>query len=273
MKIISDYEDLLLTGVYCIKNTKNNKVYIGSTTVSFSKRCYNHINALVNNRHKNLHLQRAYNKDSKLFQFEILEVVSDKKQVLKREQYWMNKLNCIDRNIGYNINPIASGTPNMSKETITKRTATQQKNNEVCKAILKDIKENKKTINDVPLKYQKTINGWLNHEPWNKGKKMKDTSHLKVPKRKKADRTKQMESVYNKMPIVYVYDSSMNFIKSFKNAKEIYELSLINQTNLPINPGKLRKGSEYLLNVFNIQKSCNKDIIYKGLYFKTKPLH
>lgn len=68
-----------LNGIYCILNTKSNKFYIGLTKVSFKKRFIQHQSNLKNNRHKNIYLQRAFNKYGKdNFQFIILEVLNTK---------------------------------------------------------------------------------------------------------------------------------------------------------------------------------------------------
>jgi len=47
--------------IYAIKNSDNNKIYIGSSK-SFYKRLNKHINNLRKNIHSNNHLQNAFNK-------------------------------------------------------------------------------------------------------------------------------------------------------------------------------------------------------------------
>jgi hypothetical protein len=51
-------------GVYCIKNTITNKVYIGSS-LNIKSRLKTHIFSLKNNKHHSLKLQRSYNKYGK----------------------------------------------------------------------------------------------------------------------------------------------------------------------------------------------------------------
>jgi len=53
------------TGIYKITCTENNRFYIGSAK-KINKRCQRHINDLKNNKHINIHLQRAYNKYGKV---------------------------------------------------------------------------------------------------------------------------------------------------------------------------------------------------------------
>ncbi len=87
-------------GIYKITNTVNNKMYIGSS-IKIKKRIYNHIVKLKKNTHSNKHLQRSWNKYSRVnFKVEILETT---KNLLKREQYYINKLDVCNRDIGYNI--------------------------------------------------------------------------------------------------------------------------------------------------------------------------
>jgi len=75
MKIICKPEDLDKQGVYVIRCTESNKIYIGSTTMSFIKRYNHHFNQLENNKHKNSYLQNSYNKyGEESFEFDILEI-------------------------------------------------------------------------------------------------------------------------------------------------------------------------------------------------------
>jgi group I intron endonuclease len=102
-------EEFKQTGVYQIKNKTNSKSYIGSTIMSFTKRLEHHRCLLRKGKHKNTHLQRAWDKyGEENFEFIVIEVV-DKCCTLEREQFFIDTLKP-----EYNINPLASGTPNMS---------------------------------------------------------------------------------------------------------------------------------------------------------------
>jgi group I intron endonuclease len=61
--------------IYQIKNVVNNKIYVGSTQKEkFSRRKSEHLSELKHNKHKNQHLQNAWNKyGEETFIFEILE--------------------------------------------------------------------------------------------------------------------------------------------------------------------------------------------------------
>lgn len=92
------------SGIYIIVNLINNKMYIGFCQ-NFKSRFGDHKSCLLNNRHKNDYLQKAYNKyGSENFIFEILEYCKREDLALK-EHYWCNLLNTHNRNIGYNIQP------------------------------------------------------------------------------------------------------------------------------------------------------------------------
>lgn len=92
------------SGIYCIKNLINNKIYVGSA-VNINRRIYTHKKRLVNGEHGNSKLQNAYNKHSKFFVFEILELVNNKENLLKREQHWIDNFDSANK--GYNICSVA----------------------------------------------------------------------------------------------------------------------------------------------------------------------
>lgn len=94
-------------GIYKITNLVNNKIYIGSS-ISLGERWTNHKISLRNNKHDNIHLQRAYNKYGKdNFKFDIIEYVDNVDILIDREQHWIDKLDICNDKIGYNICPTA----------------------------------------------------------------------------------------------------------------------------------------------------------------------
>ena len=63
------------TGIYNIRNIINNNIYIGSAS-NLKNRWNVHKHKLSNNKHVNIHLQRAFNKyGSENFIFEVIEYV------------------------------------------------------------------------------------------------------------------------------------------------------------------------------------------------------
>lgn len=89
-----------LSGIYCIRNIINNKVYIGKS-INLLKRKTSHFSNLKQNKHKNFKLQGSINKYGiDKFIFEILEYCDNKDIDLKEIEY-INKYNSSIK--GYNI--------------------------------------------------------------------------------------------------------------------------------------------------------------------------
>ena len=63
------------SGIYQIRNTKNQKRYVGLSKNVFN-RCSEHLYALRNGKHPNDYLQKAWNADAEAFVFEIIEYCS-----------------------------------------------------------------------------------------------------------------------------------------------------------------------------------------------------
>lgn len=245
------------SGVYVIKNLVNNKLYIGSSTMRVVKRIEHHISMLRANKHKNAHLQNAFNKYGETsFSASIIEN-TEKHNTLEREQYWINQHSFDDL---YNINPLASGTPDMSKETILKRSETMKK-----KYASREIESNFKK----------------GHVPWNKGRSDINYSYLKGVKKTKSEKVlnkfkKQSEQIRDLSPRVYVYDVNYNFLGKFRCAKDLEEWSLSEHNNLPIKGRfeKERMGKPLtFLSSGNINKACKTTKLYKGLRFSNQPLY
>lgn len=108
-------------GIYAIKNIKNKKIYIGSTTNSFRKRLLSHRYDLMHNRHTNKKLQRSWNKYGKdSFICYIIEIVNDFNTVIDRENFYLEKLKSYIN--GYNILKYANSSLGYkhTKDTIKK---------------------------------------------------------------------------------------------------------------------------------------------------------
>lgn len=105
MKIVGEVTNE--SGIYLITNITNGKIYVGSS-VNLRKRRNEHKSNLKNEKHVNMHLQNAWKKyGEKNFTFSIIELVYDINKLLDREQYWIDKLNACDREVGYNLASIA----------------------------------------------------------------------------------------------------------------------------------------------------------------------
>lgn len=115
----------MTVGVYMFKNNINNKVYIGSSA-ELSKRKENHIYSLRKGKHHSVYFQRAWNKyGEESFEYKILELLDDNTstaELLEKEQYWLDKTKCYEKEYGYNILKVAGSNKGfkMSKESRAK---------------------------------------------------------------------------------------------------------------------------------------------------------
>jgi len=90
------------SGIYCILNKSNNKVYIGQSK-DCNKRLINHKTRLKNNKHSNEHLQSAFNKYGlENFTYSIIEECNQE-SIDEREIYWIQYYNSFNKDFGYNI--------------------------------------------------------------------------------------------------------------------------------------------------------------------------
>lgn len=95
------------SGIYCIKNDINNKVYVGKAK-KLENRWEQHKNKLLDNKHDNIYLQEDFNKYGiESFTFSVLEYVPEQSNLDKilfaKEKHWGEKLNARNRKYGYNI--------------------------------------------------------------------------------------------------------------------------------------------------------------------------
>lgn len=273
MKLNLKNKDYNKKGVYRIVNMVNGKVYIGSTTQSFIIRFGQHLYELENNKHKNKHLQHSYNKYGKnQFRFEMIKVCKD---VLEEEQ---KTINSFDFERLYNINPNATGTPNLCEETIKKRALSFGKTNREAMVFYYKVKNKDVSLNDVPLKYKKLVKAKLNNIPWNKGKTSKevDYSYLKgVKKNTNTEAYRKGREAFKKkmrnLPLG-VYDIDDNLLYSFSSIVECCEYLNNTDDNVPfiLRNKKGRNGypatyvsQQNVSNVLNGRANS-----YKGLKFK-----
>lgn len=97
------------SGIYEIRCLTTDKFYIGSS-VDMRQRWAHHRARLNAGIHKNAHLQAAWNKYGEAdFRFSILQF-AERSELLRIEQEWLERTNCADRTIGFNIYEVA-GSP------------------------------------------------------------------------------------------------------------------------------------------------------------------
>jgi len=244
------------------------------------KRMEHHLWHLRENKHKNKHFQAAWNKygeDS--FEYDILEVC-DKKDCLIKEQYYLDTVLFAKeyingnsnkfRELGYNINPLATGTPNLSKETIEKRTKTFSEFIEKASKYYKQFKNYEIDFEDIPEKYTEIISFWIRNIPWNKGKHYESTDHLKVPKRitDKVLEARKKNSIKarEKSKRILVFDINHKYLGKWRSPSDLHEWSLTDENNYPLILSGKAKSKELLAQ--NLAKACKTGKPYKGLYFE-----
>ena len=285
---LRNFDELTLRGIYSIKNVSTGKRYVGSASITVTKRLQHHLAQLLKGVHKNQYLQNAWNKYGEDdFVFEVIENCA-KEECLPREQFWLDYYQKEGPGV-YNINKIASGTSGMSEETIKYRSDKIREFYQEVSKYYKQVKNGELTISDIPRKYRRAIFAYfqtapnsgqimIGKVPWNKGRKYKSTDHLKVPKAKKGDQTNRLKALRERLPKIYVYNEDLKYLGTWENTVELTKNSI--DENFPLkehmkfrNPQGRNGYSQYLLQGCNINRSATYNISYKGLYFKHRPLH
>ena len=114
MKFSISESDKNKTGVYCITNNINGKIYIGSTSNSFYNRYHQHISDYKKGKHNGLLLKRAFDKH-KIDNFEFsLVCISCGHEILKMEQFY------IDKGADYNCALIAGSLLGLKHNPLSK---------------------------------------------------------------------------------------------------------------------------------------------------------
>jgi len=114
-----------MKGVYCILNTLNGKIYIGSTLDSFGSRWKSHKGKLNRQVHPNTHLQAAWNKHgSAAFVFDVLYESEIDAEIVEKEQFF---LDIFFGPICYNIRAVAKSNKGYKiKDTSRIKTANAE---------------------------------------------------------------------------------------------------------------------------------------------------
>jgi group I intron endonuclease len=103
-------------GVYIIRNTTNQKCYVGST-VNLRSRKFDHFTSLQKGYHKNPRLQNSFNAHgAEAFEFCVVELIDDKTMLIEREQHYIDLLAP-----EYNISPTAGNTLGMIPDEETRQ--------------------------------------------------------------------------------------------------------------------------------------------------------
>ena len=115
-------EDEIIGGIYGIRNTVNDKIYIGLSSDIY-KRWKTHRMMLNRGKHINDHLQSAWNEyGENSFDFFIIEKISfDNKNKMKtRERYWIKKYKSNNNSFGYNMTSGGDGVRDLDPISLEK---------------------------------------------------------------------------------------------------------------------------------------------------------
>lgn len=121
--------DLKASGIYAIRHICG-RLYVGSA-VHFGKRWRRHCTDLQGGVHHSVLLQRAWDKyGAEEFEFQVLEYVSDRSELLVREQFYIDSLRSCDPSFGFNISPTAGSTlgRKMSEDALAKQRLRMSQN-------------------------------------------------------------------------------------------------------------------------------------------------
>lgn len=143
----------MTTGIYKILNKITGKFYIGSA-VSIEARWRRHKHDLRNNKHQNIHLQRAWIKYWEIdFEFIIIKIC-DKENLIKHEQLYLDWLKPYNRDIGYNLTPTAGNSNGVkhSEETRKRMSEAKKKMTKETKQLMSQQRKGKKLSEEHKIK-------------------------------------------------------------------------------------------------------------------------
>ena len=89
-----------ISGIYCVRNLDNGKVYIGAST-SINRRKAKHRNLLRSGKHRNSYMQEDFSVSLASFEHSILELCP-KEKFVERESYWILFYDALNPDKGYN---------------------------------------------------------------------------------------------------------------------------------------------------------------------------
>jgi group I intron endonuclease len=99
-----------ITCIYKICNIISGRIYIGSA-VDVKRRWHHHRGHLFKGTHHSRTMQRSWEKHGPdAFAFGIVELITDKANLIKREQYWIDFYDSSNPKTGFNIAPKAGSS-------------------------------------------------------------------------------------------------------------------------------------------------------------------
>lgn len=161
----------MASGIYALVNKETGKRYIGQS-IDLRKRKATHFWELKKGRHKNTHLQRAWDKGAR-FDFIVIEECAPGK-CNEREKYWINYFDAIKT--GYNQCEGGGTTTGYrfteeQKKKISKARIGQRRRREDIDRGIKSLKRHLESDPEFAKKYRETRSkASKGRKPWNKGR-------------------------------------------------------------------------------------------------------
>jgi len=225
-----------ICGIYCIKNNKNNKRYIGKSK-NTHKRILLHLRELKTNTHENSHFQNSWNKyGEENFEVFILKECSEK-ELNETEIYYIKKFNTRNSKYGYNkttggdggVTTLGMRHTEASKQKIRDKMRDQRREKNVNWGVHPSEETRKKRS----LAMKKYIGEYSNAF----GKKRKNSSSkyfgVSISYNKKTIKGKLYDYIYYTARITYKTKKiNIGVYKSEKNAAKEYDRYII-ENNLP----------------------------------------
>lgn len=173
-------EDCSKAGIYKIHNLVSNKIYIGCAS-NIRTRLNGHVYDLRHSKHSNSYLQNAWFKyGEKNFIFSVIEFC-DVDDLHKREYYWINLLNSLSRDCGYNLKPPDPNGCSMHSEETKEKLRRANKGKKPSTLCIQKNKERKLSEEHKKLLFEsrKNINFTKLHRE-KRGKKILDVVTKKI---------------------------------------------------------------------------------------------
>lgn len=205
--------------IYCILNSINNKCYIGSAISAYNRK-YEHFYKLKNRIHFNFHLQNAYNKYGKEnFEFKIIENVEDPKDLIKREQWFIDNLKP-----QYNLTNVAGSTLGYKHSSETKEKCRKRMLGNKYLLGHKHSEETKKKIS-------KRLSGLCNP---NYGKPIHKNTMKALRKSWQTDDYKQArkEGYKHRMRPVFQYTLDNKFVAEYESIRDAARITKMNREGI-----------------------------------------
>ena len=173
----------MTSGIYAITNARDCKKYIGQS-VNIQKRWNEHRHALEQNKHFNIHLQRAWNRGDR-FEFSVIEECGIN-ELNEREIYWIAYYKTMDMQYGYNLCAGGNSTTGRVCSEETRKKISEGNRGKKCSAeeVARRTATFRKHMED-PVYRERTRKkrseaGKKRGSPWNKGRSPSAETRKKV---------------------------------------------------------------------------------------------